>query len=216
MKPALTIFVAMTLAIAACGGSGGDCKNLACSIGSTRTYQLCGTLDTSTTYKFDGMSCSCAAAESAACTSCASKVAAYCNGSLTDGGGDFAGLPDLATDNSTCSVVGSFGGTTTGGNTVKLTSTGTSTSGSFTLSITGGTTTTYITGNYSYATGSLTMTNASSSATPSCVGMAEKLTIAWTNSCETMMLTKASDACTGRTLDLSGDTLTRTLPDMSI
>jgi hypothetical protein len=75
---------------------------------------------------------------------------------------------------------------------------------------------TYNTGNYEYSNGSITMTNASSSSTPSCMGMAEVLAVTWTNQCKTVMFTKTSDACAGRTADLSGDTLAYAILDMSL
>ncbi len=184
---------------------------------STNTYQLCGAA-TDATYKFGGTSCSCLSDDTVGCTSCAAKLSSYCATPMGDGGnlGDLASGPDLSMNDSSCSIVGSFRGMTTGGNMVTLTSTGTSTSGSYTLTITPMTPTAYISGNYEYANDSITMTNSSSSATPSCVGMAEVLAVAWTNQCKTVMFTKTTDACSGRTVDPSGVALAYTMFDMSI
>jgi uncharacterized protein involved in outer membrane biogenesis len=46
--------------------------------------------------------------------------------------------------------------------------------------------------------------------------MAEVLTVTWANNCSSVTFTKASDACTGRTVSLNGDTLVHTFPDMSL
>jgi hypothetical protein len=217
MKVFLLICVMTTIGLAACGGGGGDCKTVACMT-SANTYQLCGAA-TDATYKFGGTSCSCLSDDTAGCTSCAAKLSSYCATPMGgDGGssGDLATGPDMTVDNSTCSIVGTFKGMVTGGNTATLTSTGTSTSGSFTFTVTPGTPTTYNTGNYEYSNDSITMTNASSSSTPSCMGMAEVLAVTWANQCKTVTFTKTSDACAGRTADLSGDTLAYAIVDMSL
>jgi hypothetical protein len=217
MKVFLSLFVMATLGLAACGGGGGDCKTVACMT-SSNTYKLCGDVATTATYKFGSTSCSCTSTNTTECSSCSAELSSYCATPMGDGGtgGDLATGPDLSFDSSTCSIVGSFSGMVTGGM-ATLTSTGTSTSGSFTFTLTSMTpsATAYITGNYEYASGSLTMTNTSSSTTPSCMDMAEVLAVSWTNNCKTLMFTKTTDACTGRTTDLNGDTLSYTIIDMS-
>ncbi len=101
----------------ACGGSssGSGCTQVACTGGSTLSYQTCGTSGGATLYKLGAQSCTCPAGPDTPCSACAAAAFEFCQGVLPVDASDDGSGSGSSSSGSTSSSSGGNGSSGTGG-----------------------------------------------------------------------------------------------------